>query len=287
MRGSCCCFTLAAAVLALLFVDGARERVLGMAAAAAAVCAGGAGCGATGMALAAVATAALLLWPRARAPLAPAPPLPVVAGGKVPTMVLRDPAAPEVIQCVNPATLEFLGTVPVMSAGEVNAAVGRARAAQAAWATTSFDERRRVMWMLSRACLAYADDICRLSCMDSGKTSVEAMLGEVRPRAGAVACVSLHSRTHARTRLPQIMPTLEKIKWICAEGEAALARSDRSTSALTVHKLAWVEYHPLGVLGVIAPWNYPFHNMWNHVISGLFSGACRVCVRAVCGWDMM
>ena len=39
-----------------------------------------------------------------------------------------------------------------------------------------------------------------------------------------------------------------------------------------VHKTAYVEYVPLGVLGVIAPWNYPFHNMLNHVISGLFSG---------------
>jgi acyl-CoA reductase-like NAD-dependent aldehyde dehydrogenase len=41
---------------------------------------------------------------------------------------------------------------------------------------------------------------------------------------------------------------------------------------MMVHKTAYVEYVPLGVLGVIAPWNYPFHNMLNHVISGLFSG---------------
>ena len=41
---------------------------------------------------------------------------------------------------------------------------------------------------------------------------------------------------------------------------------------MMVHKTAYVEYVPLGVIGVIAPWNYPFHNMLNHVISGLFSG---------------
>ena len=39
-----------------------------------------------------------------------------------------------------------------------------------------------------------------------------------------------------------------------------------------LHKTAYVEYVPYGVLGVIAPWNYPFHNMLNHVISGLYSG---------------
>ena len=38
------------------------------------------------------------------------------------------------------------------------------------------------------------------------------------------------------------------------------------------HKRAYVEYHALGVLGVIAPWNYPFHNVYNHVVSGLFAG---------------
>lgn len=39
-----------------------------------------------------------------------------------------------------------------------------------------------------------------------------------------------------------------------------------------MHKKAYVEYRPLGVLGIIAPWNYPFHNLYNHVISGLFAG---------------
>jgi len=51
-----------------------------------------------------------------------------------------------------------------------------------------------------------------------------------------------------------------------------LRPEDRETGILTVHKTARVEYHPLGVLGVIAPWNYPFHNLWNHIVSGLFAG---------------
>lgn len=41
---------------------------------------------------------------------------------------------------------------------------------------------------------------------------------------------------------------------------------------MMMHKTAYVEYVPLGVLGIIAPWNYPFHNMLNHVLSGIFSG---------------
>lgn len=31
-------------------------------------------------------------------------------------------------------------------------------------------------------------------------------------------------------------------------------------------------YRPLGVIGVIAPWNYPFHNVYNHIVSGIFAG---------------
>ena len=39
-----------------------------------------------------------------------------------------------------------------------------------------------------------------------------------------------------------------------------------------LHKHARVEYVPLGVLGAIIPWNYPFHNMFGQVISALFAG---------------
>ena len=41
---------------------------------------------------------------------------------------------------------------------------------------------------------------------------------------------------------------------------------------MMMHKTAYVEYVPYGVWGIMAPWNYLFHNMLNHIISGLFSG---------------
>lgn len=55
---------------------------------------------------------------------------------------------------------------------------------------------------------------------------------------------------------------------------------------LSVHKTAYVEYLPLGVLGVIAPFNYPFHNVMNHIISGLFAGnAVVVKVSEYTSWS--
>ncbi len=54
------------------------------------------------------------------------------------------------------------------------------------------------------------------------------------------------------------------------EGRQADARGGVRSRAR--RKFAYVRYVPLGVLGIIAPWNYPFHNMLNHVLSGIFSG---------------
>lgn len=38
------------------------------------------------------------------------------------------------------------------------------------------------------------------------------------------------------------------------------------------YKAARVEYHPVGVVGAIVPWNYPFHNVFNPLTAALFSG---------------
>jgi len=55
---------------------------------------------------------------------------------------------------------------------------------------------------------------------------------------------------------------------------------------MMVHKTAYVEYVPFGVLAVIAPWNYPFHNLINHIISGIFSGnAVVVKVSEYTSWS--
>ncbi len=38
------------------------------------------------------------------------------------------------------------------------------------------------------------------------------------------------------------------------------------------YKAARVEYHPVGVVGAIVPWNYPFHNVFNPLTAALFAG---------------
>lgn len=46
----------------------------------------------------------------------------------------------------------------------------------------------------------------------------------------------------------------------------------RSAGRSMLHKKSKVEFHPLGVIGAIVSWNYPFHNIFNPMLAALFSG---------------
>jgi len=174
---------------------------------------------------------------------------------------IRDASEPDMIRCFDPATMQFLGKVPAMNENEVNQRVLKAKEAQVEWAKTSFCERKRVLLTLQKYIIDHQDDICRVAARDSGKPKVDALLGEV-------------------------ITTCEKIRTIIAHGEKWLKRDYRSPGPAMMYKNAYVEYHPLGVLGVIAPWNYPFHNLYNHIISGIFAGNAVVCkVSELTSWS--
>ena len=150
------------------------------------------------------------------------------------------------IPCADPATGEPLGEVRVDSPEEVEAAVLRARVAQRAWRETSFEERRNVLRRMLTYTVDHKDDICRAVQRDSGKTRENALMGE-------------------------IWPTCEKFRWMIAKGEKHL-RPERVSSGLLVHKRARLEFHPLGVVAAIIPWNYPFQNIVNPMVPALMSG---------------
>ncbi len=152
----------------------------------------------------------------------------------------------ETIDCVEPATLRPLGQVPVDDAAAVQAAVARARQAQARWARSTFDERRALLERVMAHVLDHADDLCEVVVRDSGKTKDNALLGE-------------------------IWPVCEKLRWTIANGERHLA-DERMSSGLFLHKRAYVRYEPLGVVGVICPWNYPLQNILGPTIPALFAG---------------
>ena len=50
------------------------------------------------------------------------------------------------------------------------------------------------------------------------------------------------------------------------------------------YKHARVEYVPVGVVGAIVPWNYPFHNIFNPLTAALFAGNAIVIKASASGW---
>jgi acyl-CoA reductase-like NAD-dependent aldehyde dehydrogenase len=145
---------------------------------------------------------------------------------------LLDPKRPGYIQCYDPATKQRLGEVTAMTAKDVHELCVKAAQAQKSWVRTSYKERRKVLRTIQKYIVNHVEDICRVCTRDSGKPEVDALLGEV-------------------------VTTCEKIRTINSNGELWLRPSYRPPGPMMMHKWACVEYVPLGVLGVIAPWNYP------------------------------
>lgn len=158
---------------------------------------------------------------------------------------------PDNIYCYCPATAQYLGKFKSDGKKEIDAAIARARRAQKSfYKDPEFAiKRRKVLRSLSEFIIRNQSTIARVACRDSGKTMVDASMGE-------------------------IMVTLEKINWVLDNGEAALKPSSRPgpSSMLMKYKKAEVWYEPRGVVGALVSWNYPFHNLLNPVIAAIFAG---------------
>lgn len=70
----------------------------------------------------------------------------------------------------------------------------------------------------------------------------------------------------------EVLTTCEKFQWTIQNGEKYLKDEARDVGALMMMKKVHVEFKPLGVIGAIVPWNYPFHNVFNPMIATLMTG---------------
>ncbi|KAK9808600.1 hypothetical protein WJX72_000341 [[Myrmecia] bisecta] len=151
------------------------------------------------------------------------------------------------IPCYDPGNMQLLGHLPAMTASEVRARVERARVAAKSWKGSSFKQRKLLLKTILRYIIDHQETICRVSARDSGKPMLDAAFGEV-------------------------LVTCEKISWLVKEGERHLRPEKRSAGSMLFYKSARVEYHPVGVVGAIVPWNYPFHNVFNPLTAAVFAG---------------
>lgn len=151
----------------------------------------------------------------------------------------------DTLEVLNPATGEVIGSVPMHTAAQVDAAVARAREAAREWGALSFDARRRELDRWRHALASRADDLADLIHRENGKPMVDAMV-EV--------ALALSHLAHAANR-----------------AEKALA-SRRVNTGIMANYRATVSYHPLGVIGVIGPWNYPIFTPMGSIAYALATG---------------
>jgi acyl-CoA reductase-like NAD-dependent aldehyde dehydrogenase len=151
----------------------------------------------------------------------------------------------------NPATGETITHVPDMGADQVAQLVARARAAQPAWGALSFDNRAALMYELRAWLVANRERMLQTIVSETGKAREDAQTAEVFFTSDSLGF------------------------WAKNAAKFLADESVRPHSPLLLGKKALVRYKPMGVVGVIGPWNYPLTNSFGDCIPALMAGnAC-------------
>lgn len=161
-----------------------------------------------------------------------------------------DTADRAVIEVCAPISGEILATVGVMRGHPVRDVVRRARAAQRAWASTSFRERAASLVRFRDLLIEHTDDLVELLAREAGKPRQEALLHEV----AAVASVCSYLAKHA---------------------ESALAPEERPLSLLKRQK-SRLRYQPRGVVAVIGACGSPLMLPLRHALAAVVAGNAAV-----------
>lgn len=131
---------------------------------------------------------------------------------------------------------------------QITESFNQARLAQKKWAALSFDKRRACVEKMRDYLIDHADELVDILVKETGKTKVDALADEVFPCA--FAC-----------------------KWYGEQAEKILKPRKLKTSiSLMFHKKSMIHRLPLGVVGIISPWNYPLSIPFGEVIMGLMAG---------------
>lgn len=148
----------------------------------------------------------------------------------------------------DPATGEETGRAWLTSPKEVERAVSRARAAQPAWARLSFKERGGVIRKAREIMLSQMDAIATLISRETGKPVSEALSMEIVPTLDAM-------RYFAQKTAKLLQPQKLNI------GQYRLmGRSSK------------IVYKPVGVVGIISPWNFPLATPAEEIVMALMAG---------------
>jgi acyl-CoA reductase-like NAD-dependent aldehyde dehydrogenase len=152
------------------------------------------------------------------------------------------------IVSVNPATGEVLRELECASEGDVLAAVGRARAAQAAWQALGLRRRIQILREFQARLHARKSEIAEAITREAGKPLAEALVTEV-------------------------LVVLDAARFLVDNAWSLL--QDESVphgNLATKLKRGCLVREPHGVIGIISPWNYPFSIPATETLAALVAG---------------
>ncbi len=148
----------------------------------------------------------------------------------------------------NPATGEIVASVPDLDATAVAQMAARGRAAQPDWDALGFDGRARVMRRAQKWLMDNADRVVETIVSETGKTHEDAQFAEISYAANAFGFWAKHAKGYLDD---------QRVK---------------SSQILVKGKKLLLRYRPLGLVGVIGPWNYPLTNSFGDCIPALMAG---------------
>jgi acyl-CoA reductase-like NAD-dependent aldehyde dehydrogenase len=152
------------------------------------------------------------------------------------------------LQSFSPTTGERLGSVPITPPDDVQRVVDDVAQVQPFWAQLTLADRARYLERAAQVVIDESDEIRDLLVREQGK-----------PRNEAFAM--------------EILPTIDGLRWIGREGQRLLADEKIPMPQVFFKtKSSAFTYEPLGVIGVIAPWNYPWSIPFGEVALALMAG---------------
>lgn len=149
------------------------------------------------------------------------------------------------VPVINPLTGQAIYQLPQLSAQQVSQAVQMARGAQKEWANTSVAKRRAIIYKLHDLILAEQDMLMDVVQLETGKARAHAF-EEVAGGSGS-------ARYNAKIARKALKPT-------------------KTLAGVPILTKTWVNHVPVGVVGVITPWNYPLALCLLDVIPALIAG---------------
>ncbi len=154
----------------------------------------------------------------------------------------------EQLESFNPATGAIVGAVPITPPEEVQDVVTAVAKVQPWWGRLTLDDRAGYLERASEVLLEECDEIRDLLVAEQGKPRNEAFSME-------------------------LLPTIDALKWIARTGAEILADERISMPQWFLKsKRSAFTYEPLGVIGVISPWNYPWSIPFGEVAIALMAG---------------